>query len=119
MSTSYTITGVVAKVCDSETFAKGFVKRSLWLETERESNYPQTVNIEFVKDKGDLLNGLVEGQAVTVEVNIRGNIWKDRCFVSLQGWKLEAEPMKANEPAPVDNSLSNDDLMDDGFVPPF
>ena len=51
--------GTVKKITDIQTFASGFQKREMVLTTEEQ--YPQPINIEFLQEKGDLLNNLKEG----------------------------------------------------------
>jgi hypothetical protein len=67
-------------------------KQILVIETD--TQYPQKLPIEFIKEKCDLLNSLQIGQQVKVSVNIRGNEYQDRNGVtrfglSFQGWKVE------------------------------
>ena len=80
------IDGVVYKVLEKQTFASGFVKQTLIVKTATE--YPQCISIDFVKDKTDLLNSLKVGESVAVDVNIRGQEYKEKFYVSLNGWKI-------------------------------
>jgi len=71
-----------------------FKKQSLILETERESQYQQFVNIEFQQDKCALLSSFVPGDEVKVQINIAGRKWtnpegKDVYFNTIKGWKIE------------------------------
>ena len=67
-----------------------FTKRELWLTVDEDTQYPQTVNIEFIKDKTSLLSKYNPGDVVEVDINIRGNVSRDgsRCFNSLNGWRM-------------------------------
>lgn len=94
-STGLTLTGKVIKVGEELKISDTFTKRELWMEIDRDSQYPQTVQVEFVKDKTALLNPVGEGDLVSVDVNIRGQVREvkgvDRCFTSLNGWRLKVD----------------------------
>ncbi|MDQ0476776.1 DUF3127 domain-containing protein [Chryseobacterium gotjawalense] len=84
--------GTVKKITEVQTFASGFQKREMVLTTEEQ--YPQPINIEFLQEKGDLLNPLKEGDKVKVSINIRGREWTSpqgevKYFNSITGWKVE------------------------------
>lgn len=75
-----------------ESSSSDFKKQTIVIETEGE--YPQTLELEFVKDKVELLDLVNEGSKVKVKANIRGRVWespegKNRVFMSLQVWKLD------------------------------
>ena len=85
--------GTVKKITEVQTFASGFQKREMVLTTEEQ--YPQPINIEFLQEKGDLLNQLKEGDKVKVAINIRGREWTSpqgevKYFNSITGWKVES-----------------------------
>ena len=89
---SLELKGTVKRIGDIETFPSGFQKRELVIVTEEQ--YPQPIAIEFLKDKGDLLNGLNDGDSITVGINIGGREWTSpqgdvRYFNSITGWKIE------------------------------
>ncbi|MGA9213635.1 DUF3127 domain-containing protein [Kaistella sp.] len=84
--------GTVKKITEVQTFASGFQKREMVITTEEQ--YPQPINIEFLQEKGDLLNALKEGDKVKVSINIRGREWTSpqgevKYFNSITGWKIE------------------------------
>ena len=96
--------GVIKKIGDLQDFPSGFQKRELVIVTEEQ--YPQPISIEFLKEKGDLLNQLNEGDKVNVSINIGGREWTSpqgdvKYFNSITGWRIEksegstpAEPTK-------------------------
>jgi len=104
------IKGTILKINAIQSIGnKGFTKRSLILQTL--DKYPQELNIEFVKEKCDLLDSLTEGEQIAISTNILGRKWTnpegvDMWFNSLQGWnielliKQEPEPQKEPEQAP-------------------
>ena len=84
--------GIVKKLGEVQTFPSGFQKREMVVVTEEQ--YPQPISIEFLKEKGDLLNKLKEGDKVKVSINIGGREWTSpqgdvKYFNSITGWKVE------------------------------
>jgi single-stranded DNA-binding protein len=77
-----------------------------------EEQYPQPISIEFLKDKGDLLNQLHEGDKVKVSINIGGREWTSpqgevKYFNSITGWKIEkVDSMGGNEPTQASPSTT-------------
>ena len=97
--------GTVKKITDIQTFASGFQKREMVLTTEEQ--YPQPINIEFLQEKGDLLNNLKEGDKVKVGINLRGREWTSpqgevKYFNSIIGWRVEKLDGAGNFNEPVD-----------------
>ena len=85
--------GTVKKITEVQTFASGFQKREMVLMTEEQ--YPQPINIEFLQEKGDLLNPLKEGDKVKVSINLRGREWTSpqgevKYFNSITGWRVDS-----------------------------
>ena len=78
--------------------------------------------IEFLKEKGDLLNAYKEGDKVKVSINIGGREWTSpqgevRYFNSITGWRIEKvdggnfnEPVEAR-PAESKPAASNTDVF--------
>ena len=100
---TYELTGKIKLIQDEQTFASGFTKREM-VVTVDDGRYPQEINLEFVKDKISLLEGLEPGQEVTVSFDIRGREYNGRYFNNLQGWKVvAADSAAADDPAPQDD----------------
>ena len=81
---------------ETETFGNDFTKCNLVVTTDEQ--YPQHIQIEFVKDKIELLNTYKVGDNVKVNINLRGREWvnpqgETKYFNSIQGWRIE----KVNE----------------------
>ena len=80
-------------VGQTQTFgSNGFRKREVVVNTEEQ--YPQSIMIEFVQDKCDLLNSYQVGQDVKISINLRGREWvnpqgETKYFNSIQGWRIE------------------------------
>ena len=103
------LTGVVHLVGDIQQIKDNFTKRELIVETD--GQYPQYIKIEFVKDKCSLLDGLNEGDSVSVSYDLRGREWNGKYFTNVQGWQI-AKTGSAPAPVTVDEPEidSGDDL---------
>lgn len=94
--------GTVKKISEIQTFASGFQKRELVLQTQEQ--YPQPINIEFLQDKISLLDNVQEGENVKIGINIRGREWTSpqgevKYFNSITGWRIEkSAETAAHEP---------------------
>jgi Domain of unknown function (DUF3127) len=88
------ITGKIKLIDETKTYgAKGFRKREVVIVTSEQ--YPQSILVEFIQDKCDLLNNYSAGQDVKISINIRGREWTNpqgevKYFNSIQGWRIEA-----------------------------
>ncbi|TDQ33190.1 DUF3127 domain-containing protein [Zeaxanthinibacter enoshimensis] len=119
--------GTIKLIGETKTFGNnGFRKREVVITTDEQ--YPQTIMVEFVQDKTDLLNNFKPGQPVKISINLRGREWTNpqgevKYFNSIQGWRIEAAqaeqgdgnippvpPMEAFEPADDLNEEDHDDL---------
>ena len=65
----------------------GFKKRLIVVKTDGE--YPQFIPVDFVKDKCAILDGYAVGQLVEISVNMRGNEYEGKYYLSLQGWQIK------------------------------
>lgn len=64
-----------------------FKKRQLVVETDEQ--YKQKIPIDFVQDKCSVLDNFNIGDDVKVSINIRGNEYNSKYYVSLNGWRIE------------------------------
>jgi len=92
------IDGKIKVVYDTQTWDSGFSKREFVITTQEQ--YPQDVKFEAVKDRTALLDGLNEGDDVSVSFNVRGNEYNGKYYVNLQAWKLEKVAAGASAEAP-------------------
>ncbi len=93
---AYELSGKVKLIKDTEQFSSGFTKREM-VVTVADGNYPQDINLEFLKDKTSLLDSVSVGQEVTVSFDIRGREYNGRYFNNLVGWKIQASGDGAQE----------------------
>tara|TARA_B100002019_G_scaffold279147_1_gene280708 strand:- start:125 stop:502 length:378 start_codon:yes stop_codon:yes gene_type:complete len=107
------IQGSIKLIGNVQEISPTFKKRELVVTTDEQ--YPQTISVEFVQDKTDLLNKFEIGQNVKVAINLRGREWENpqtkeiKYFNSIQGWRIEL----------LGNSNSDDDLPPLDNLSPF
>ena len=95
------ITGKIKKIDEAKTYGtSGFRKREMVVTTDEQ--YPQMLMVEFTQDKCDLLNNYNVGEAVKININLRGREWinpegEAKYFNSIQGWRIEK--LQADTPA--------------------
>jgi hypothetical protein len=121
------VLGRVKVVGAEQQISPTFRKRELVVTTDEQ--YPQSIMIEFVQDKSDLLNNISVGENVKVSINLGGREWvnpqgETKYFNSIKGWRIEKiqteapaapqmPPMpaaEAFEPATNLNEEEHDDL---------
>jgi len=111
------ISGKIKVIGEVQTFGNnGFRKRDLVIETLEK--YSETILIEFVQDKTDLLNGYQIGTEIDVFINLRGREWTNpqgekKYFNSIQGWKIQTitnnnPPISSGNPS-LKNIIDDDD----------
>lgn len=108
---SYELSGTVKVIQQPQTFSSGFSKREM-VVTVQDGNYPQDINLEFVKDKADLLDALSVGDSVKVWFDIRGREHNGRYYNNLSAWKVEnlngqAAGNPPQSPPPFDDELDD------------
>ncbi len=86
------VLGKVKVVGAEQQVSPTFRKRELVVTTDEQ--YPQSIMIEFVQDKSDLLNNLAVGENVKVSINLGGREWvnpqgETKYFNSIKGWRVE------------------------------
>lgn len=109
------ITGTIKVLSETKEYgAKGFRKRELVITTEEQ--YPQTISIEFVQDKTDLLDNFQVGQNVKIGINLGGREWvnpqgETKYFNSIKGWRIDLEA--SVEPYDNKPTLESNEAEDD------
>lgn len=98
------VSGKVKVVGGEQQVSPTFKKRELVVTTDEQ--YPQSIMIEFVQDKCDLLNNVTVGEDVKVSINLGGREWvnpqgETKYFNSIKGWRIE----KNQAAAPVAQAM--------------
>lgn len=106
------IQGKIKVIGKTQTFgSNGFQKRELVIVTDEQ--YPQTLMIEFVQDKCNLLNSFQLGEEVKIDIDLRGREWitpegDTKYFNSIQGWRINK----------VENAMEKGAKVIDAVFPP-
>jgi len=117
------IQGKIKKINETQIFgSNGFQKRELVVTIN--DQYPQTVLVEFVQDKCDILNNYKIGDEVTISINLRGKEWispegNTKYFNTIQGrriTKLTTETSITTMP-PLPQSENYFENNEDGDLP--
>nr|WP_315151058.1 DUF3127 domain-containing protein [uncultured Flavobacterium sp.] len=96
------VTGKIKMIDQTkEVGSSGFKKRDVVVTTDEQ--YPQHILVQFVQDKCDLLNSYQVGEAVKIDINLRGREWTNPqgetvYFNTIQGWRIAK--VQAEAPAP-------------------
>ena len=121
MSKSYEIQGLVHSIGDTTEYGNnGFTKREFVIKLTGEdenTTYPNHVALELIKDKCALMDSYRIDDEINVHFNLSGRLWSgngkpEKCFTSLQAWKIEAVQAGLDPQAPP---LSN--YNETGFMP--
>jgi Domain of unknown function (DUF3127) len=86
------VTGKIKVISAEQQVSPTFRKKELVVTTDEQ--YPQSIMIEFVQDKSDLLNNFSVGQDVKVSINLGGREWvnpqgETKYFNRIKGWRSE------------------------------
>jgi|688.fasta_scaffold635184_2 hypothetical protein len=109
------IKGKIILIGATETLGKDFKKREVVIETTEEQ-YPQKLKVEFIKDKCSALDGYKVGDNVVIGINLRGNEYQGKFYVSIQGWKINrvgANTTTSQSTAKVQPSASANTINED------
>ena len=82
------VKGKIKVIFETQTFDSGFTKRE-FVVTIPDDKYPQDLKIEVIKDKCLVLDKYNVGDDVTVSINLKGNEFNGKYYVSLVGWKID------------------------------
>jgi len=93
-----------------EVGSQGFKKRDFVITTD--SEYPQHIIMQMVKDKCDVLDGYKVGDSVKVDININGRIWvnpqgEDVYFNTITAWRIAKEDTSRQTPPPANTAQTN------------
>jgi hypothetical protein len=113
------LTGKIHQIGETEVVGSAgtFKKRTIIIATDE--RYVQKIPIDFVQDKCIILDKYAVGQEVKVSINVRGNEYNGKFYVSLNGWRIEAigstaptlQPVAKEPIAPLGDDDDNDDPL--------
>ncbi|MCU0858837.1 MAG: DUF3127 domain-containing protein [Pontiellaceae bacterium] len=116
---AYDLTGKIKLIKEAQVFGtKGFTKRE-FVVTVEDGKYPQDIALECVQDKVTILDGLKEGQTVTVTFDLRGREYNGRYFNNLQAWRIKAgepgDPVADEDRPPIPTDAEAPAELDDNI----
>ncbi len=111
----YELTGTIKRLFDTQTFPSGFTKREFVVTTE--DRYPQDIKLSTVKDRIGILDGVREGDRVTVGFYLRGNEYKERFYVDLDAHVIRAAAVPEAEDGPPPDEPPPGFLEEGGDIP--
>ena len=113
MAKNFTLNGTLWFIGQKEQVTETMTKRVAWVRIDEDTEYPQIVEVEFIKDKCDLLNKFNSGDKVVVDINLRGRVaekeGKKRCYNSMNAWRIAGIASGNSNPimnAPIPSSGS-------------
>ena len=126
MSKSFEVQGDIHTIGDTTEYGNnGFTKREFVIKLTGEgenTDYPNYIALELIKDKCALMDSYNIGDEINAQFNLSGRLWSgngrpEKCFNSLQAWKIDAlgsdQANNGQEPPPGDYSDSSGDFDDD------
>lgn len=108
MSKSFDIQGLIHSIGETTEYgSNGFTKREFVIKLtgdDENSSYPNHVALELIKDKCALMDSYKVGDEITAQFNLSGRLWSgggkpEKCFTSLQAWKIDTVSTGATEQA--------------------
>ncbi|NIB41392.1 DUF3127 domain-containing protein [Pseudomaricurvus alkylphenolicus] len=124
MSQSFQTQGEIHSIGETTEYGKnGFTKREFVIKLtgpDENSSYPNYIALELIKDKCALLDSYNIGDEIQVHFNLSGRLWSgggkgEKCFTSLQAWRIEGVSAGANAGMP---DYGNEPAPDYGNLPP-
>ena len=124
MSKSYEAQGTVHSIGQTTEYgSNGFTKREFVIQLtgpDENSNYPNYVALELIKDKCELMDNHKVGDEIQVTFNLSGRLWSsggkpEKCFTSLQAWKVASVSDGDQQGPPSD--WANEPPMGDDDIP--
>lgn len=114
------VQGIIKLIGQTQQITQDFSKRELVLTTDLDTQYPQHILIQFVKDKCSILDNYQVGQEVKVSINIQGREWQSpqgeiRYFNTIQGWKIEAVQQQQTQYQQNHNFQQNNQFQQGNF----
>ena len=99
MSKSFEVQGIVHSIGETTEYGQnGFTKREFVLKLTGEGenrDYPNYIALELIKDKCALMDQYQIGDEISTQFNLNGRLWSgndrpEKCFTSLQAWRIES-----------------------------
>jgi hypothetical protein len=124
MSKSFDTQGLIHSIGETIAYGNnGFTKREFVIKVtgdDENPDYPNYLALELIKDKCALMDNFAIGDAIQAQFNLSGRLWSgngkpEKCFVSLQAWRVQKaegsdDGMNQEEPSYPQPSDFDDDV---------
>lgn len=123
--------GVLKKIHPTVTRGN-FESRKIWVTTDQDTNYPQTIELEASGKNIGIFNNIPLGAGITCHINLKGREWKNKqdeivVFNTIQIWRVETNASHAQSSENTTGTTqaaggqhgSGDDLNDSSQDLPF
>ena len=110
MSKSFEAQGFIHSMGQTTEYgSNGFTKREFVIKLSGEGEneqYPNYIAMELIKDKCAVLDSYNLGDEIVAHFNLQGRLWQgqgkpEKCFNSMQAWRIEAAGAAQNQGAPA------------------
>ena len=86
---AFELKGKIKVLFEQQDFPSGFYKRDFVITTNEQ--YPQDIKLSALKERVEQLNGLGEGDSITVKFDLRGREYNGNYYVDLNAWRIERD----------------------------
>lgn len=86
------LNGEIHHIGQPKKVTDNFTKVEFIVVTEKNTKYPQYIQLYLANQKMDLIKDFREGQQVSVDYNLQGRLDKNdntKCFNQLQAYKIQ------------------------------
>lgn len=115
MSQNFETQGIIHSIGDTTEYGNnGFTKREFVIKlngVDENPAYPNHIALELIKDKCALMDSYKPGDEIKVQFNLSGRLWSgngkpEKCFTSLQAWRIEAVNNQQDNTTHSENTFS-------------
>lgn len=98
-------TGQITHILEKEIVGQNDTPKQTIILEEVGSEYPNSIAIDFRKDKIELLTGKETGDVVNAKLNIKSREYNGRRYNSVNCWSLKLESKEEPKDDEVDSDL--------------
>lgn len=86
------LNGEIHHIGQPKKVTDNFTKVEFIVVMDKDTQYPQHIQLYVANQKAEILNGLKQGDKVTIDFNLQGRLDKNdntKCFNQLQAYKIQ------------------------------
>ena len=80
--------GTIKLIRETKQVTEKFKVREFVLNTDEDTDYPQTIAIQTKQDKTSMLDNYSEGDLIEVEINLEGREHNGNYYNNLSAWRI-------------------------------